>query len=215
MSEPAVLADAAALIRAGQYAQAVNLLQAAVPDLPAEYRRKALSHTGLACYLGGQWSEALGHFMTAANGSDIPEDHFNQALAQIRLGDIEGAHTSWQRVFDLSYAHQDAPQTSTFFEKKLMFAQLLRDAGSCDARGLDLLERQLMGFYTSYRITDASYWLMRGIPAFEAVLQTMRDYYRAMGKPEAAWQALCDSIAQRVDEEGAAYITEMRDYSET
>ncbi len=214
MSEPAVFADAAALIRAGQYEQAVNLLQAAVPDLPAEYRRKAHSYTGLACYFGGQWSDALGHFMLAANGSQVPEDHFNQAMAQVRLGDIEGAHASWQRVFDLSYTHQDAPQTSSFFEKKLMFAQLLRDAGACDTRGLDLLERQLMGFYTNYRITDASYWLMRGVPAFQDVLQTTRDYYRAMGKPEAEWQALCDAIGDKVDEAGVADIAEVRNYSE-
>jgi tetratricopeptide (TPR) repeat protein len=215
MSEPAVFADAAALIRAGQYAQAVNLLQAAVPDLPAEYQRKAHSHTGLACYFGGHWSDALGHFMLAANGSQVPEDHFNQAMAQVRLGDIEGAHASWQRAFDLSYTHQDAPESSTFFEKKLMFAQLLRDAGACDARGLDLLERQLMGFYTNYRITDASYWLMRGVPAFQDVLQTTRDYYRAMGRPEAEWQALCDAIGDKVDEAGVACIAEMREYGET
>ena len=215
MSEPAVFADAAALIRAGQYAQAVNLLQAAVPDLPAEYQRKAHSHTGLACYFGGHWSDALGHFMLAANGSQVPEDHFNQAMAQVRLGDIEGAHASWQRAFDLSYTHQDAPESSTFFEKKLMFAQLLRDAGACDARGLDLLERQLMGFYTNYRITDASYWLMRGVPAFQDVLQTTRDYYRAMGRPEAEWQALCDAIGDKVDEAGVACIAEMRGYGET
>jgi tetratricopeptide (TPR) repeat protein len=210
VSEPAVFADAAALIRAGQLEQAVNLLQAALPDLPVEHHRKAHSYTGLACYFAGQWAEALGHFVIAANGSQIPEDHFNQAMTQVRLGDIEGAHASWQRVFDLSYAHQDAPQTSSFFEKKLMFAKLLRDAGACDARGLDLLERQLMGFYTNYRITDASYWLTRGVPAFEDVLQTTRDYYRAMGRTEAEWQALCDTISGRVDKEGQTVVEAMR-----
>lgn len=211
MSEPAVFADAAALIRNGQYEQAVNLLQAALPDLPGEHHRKLHGYTGLARYFAGEWAAALQHFQLAASGSEVPEDHFNVAMAQVRVGDIEGAHASWQQVFDLSYAHQQAPQTSTFFEKKLMFAQLLRDAGACDARGLDLLERQLMGFFTNYRITDASYWLMRGVPSFQEVLQTTRDYYQAMGKSQAEWDALCDGIAQSVDEEGQAYIAGLRE----
>lgn len=211
MSEPAVFADAAALIRNGQYEQAVNLLQAVLPDLPGEHHRKLHGYTGLARYFAGEWAAALQHFQLAAGGSEVPEDHFNVAMAQVRVGDIEGAHASWQQVFDLSYAHQQAPQTSTFFEKKLMFAQLLRDAGACDARGLDLLERQLMGFFTNYRITDASYWLMRGVPSFQEVLQTTRDYYQAMGKSQAEWDALCDGIAQSVDEEGQAYIAGLRE----
>ena len=149
--------------------------------------------------------------MFFAAGSDIPEDHFNQAMAQVQVGDIEGAHATWQRVFDLSYAHKEAPETSTFFQKKLLFAQLLRDAGACDARGLDLLTRQLMGFYTNYRVTDASFWGIRGVPAFEDVMLTTRDYYRAMGKPAEEWATLCDTIAGQVDEEGAAYCAELRD----
>ncbi len=210
MSEPPVFAEAATLVRAGAFAQAVNLLQGAVPELPVEFHRKAYSYTGLAMYLGGDYPNALGYFMNAANGSEIPEDHFNQALAQVRVGDIEGAHASWQRVFDLSYAHKDAPESSTFFQKKLMFAQLLRDAGACDERGLDLLTRQLMGFYTNYRITDGSFWGIRGVPAFEDVLLTARDYYRAMGKTEGEWIALCDTVAGQVDEPGAAYCAELR-----
>jgi hypothetical protein len=38
VSDPAVFADAAALIRAGQFEQVVHLLQTAVPDLPGEQR---------------------------------------------------------------------------------------------------------------------------------------------------------------------------------
>lgn len=210
MSEPPVFAEAAALVRAGSFEQAINLLQSAVPDLPVEFHRKAYSYTGLAMYLGGAYADALGYFMNAANGSEIPEDHFNQALAQVQVGDIEGAHVSWQRVFDLSYAHKEAPETSTFFQKKLIFAQLLRDTGACDERGLDLLTRQLMGFYTNYRITDGSFWGMRGVPAFEEVMLTTRDYYRAMGKPAEEWASLCDTIAGQVDEDGAAYCVELR-----
>ena len=91
-----------------------------------------------------------------------------------------------------------------------MFARALRDAGACDARGLDLLERQLMGFFTNYRITDASYWGIRKVPAFEDVLGTTLDYYRAMGKTEAEWLALLDSIAGQVDEEGEAFVDTLR-----
>jgi hypothetical protein len=88
-------------------------------------------------------------FQVAANGSEVPEDWFNLAMAQVKLGFIPGAKESWQKVFDLSYAHKDAPETSTFFQKKLLFAQALHLAGACDEVGLDLLERQLMGFFTN------------------------------------------------------------------
>jgi len=210
MSSPAVFADAVALIRNGQLEQAVNLLQTAVPGLPEEHHRKAHSYTGLAYYFSERWADALGYFMLAARGSEVPEDHFNQALAQVKLGDVEGAHATWQRAFDLSYTHQDAPETSSFFQKKLVFARALRDAAACDARGLDLLERQLMGFFTNYRITDASYWGIRKVPAFEDVLGTTRDYYRAMGKTEEEWLARLDSIAGQVDEEGQAFVDTLR-----
>jgi len=210
MSSPAIFADAVALIRNGQLEQAVNLLQVAVPGLPPEHHRKAHSYTGLAFYFSERWADALTYFTIAATGSEVPEDHFNQAMAQVKLGDIEGAHTTWQRVFDLSYTHQDAPGTSSFFQKKLMFARLLRDAGACDARGLDLLERQLMGFFTNEHITDAGYWGVRKVPAFEDVLDTTRDYYRAMGKTEDEWLALLDSIAEQVDEDGRAFVEGLR-----
>jgi hypothetical protein len=91
-----------------------------------------------------------------------------------------------------------------------VFARALRDAGACDARGLDLLERQLMGFFTNYGITDASYWGIRKVPAFEDVLSTTRDYYRAMGKTEAEWLAALDSNAGQVDEEGQKFIDTLR-----
>jgi tetratricopeptide (TPR) repeat protein len=210
MSESAVFADAVALIRAGQTDQAVNLLQAAIPDLPPDQHRKAHSYTGLACYFAERWAEALSFFTIAARDSEIPEDHFNQAMAQVKLGDVEGAHASWQKVFDLSYAHQDAPETSSFFQKKLMFARLLKEAGKCDGRGLDLLERQLMGFYTNYHITDASYWGIRKVPAFEDVLDLTRDYYRAMGRSQEEWNKLLDSIAPEIDDDGRAFMETLR-----
>ena len=210
MTEPAVLADAVALIRAGQTDQALALLETALPDLPAEFHRKAHTYAGLACYFAERWSDAFRYFSTAAAGSEIPEDHFNLAMAQVRMGEIEAAHATWQRVFDLSYAHKNAPETSSFFEKKLLFAKLLRDAGACDERGLDLVARQLMGWFTNYHITDAGYWGIRRVPGFEEVLSTTRDYYRAMGKSEAEWQALLDKIAEEVDEEGREFLETVR-----
>ena len=146
----------------------------------------------------------------AAQDSQIPEDHFNQAMAEVKVGSIEEAHASWQRVFDLSYAHQDAPETSSFFQKKLMFARLLKDAGKCDERGLDLLERQLMGWYTHHHITDASFWGIRKVPAFEEVLDLTREYYRAMGRTQAEWSALLDSIGPEIDDDGRAFMETMR-----
>lgn len=210
MTEPRVFADAVALIRAGQTDQAVNLLQTALPDLAQEFQRKGRSYIGLANYFAERWAPALEAFAVAAQGSEVPEDHFNQAMAEVKVGEIEAAHASWQRVFDLSYAHQDAPETSSFFQKKLMFARLLKEANACDPRGLDLLERQLMGWYTHHHITDASFWGIRKVPAFEDVLDLTREYYRAMGKSEAEWGALLDSIAPEIDDEGRAFLETMR-----
>src|SRR5439155_9220542 len=149
-------------------------------------------------------------FQSAARGSEVPEDWFNLAMAKVKSGDIEGAHASWQRTFDLSYAHPGAPETSTFFQKKLLFAQALRDAGACDPRGLDLLERQLLPFFTNYHVTDASFWGLRGVPALEEVLATTLDYYRALGKTPDEWRALLDGVAAKIDDDGKAYCEEMK-----
>ncbi len=213
MTEPQILAEATQLIRDGQRTQAVEQLMAAIPDLPQAWHRKAYGLAGLAWYFDGRYPEALGMFGAAAAQSEIPEDHFNVAMAKVKVGDIPGAHESWQRCFDLSYQHQDAPATSSFFQKKLMFAQALLAAGAPDERGLDLLERQLMGFFTHHHITDASFWGLRGVPALEAVLPLTKDYYRAMGRSEAEWQALCDQISPDMDEEGQAYVAELRGWS--
>lgn len=210
MSEPEVFKEAVALIRNGQRQAAVDRLQSAIAEIPVEYHRKAHSYTGLAFYFDQRWAEALSYFTVAAEGSEIPEDHFNVAMARVKLGDIEGAHTAWQRCFDLSYAHQNAPETSTFFTKKLLFAQALADAHACDARGLDLLERQLMGFFTHHHVTDASFWGMRGVPGFEEVMESTLTYYREMGKSGAEWRALCDRVSAEVDSEGQAYCEEMK-----
>lgn len=213
MSEPALFDEATALIRAGTYDHAVEKLMAGIADLPLEQHAKAYKLAGLAFYFGERWSEALGMFTVASNGSEIPEDWFNVAMAQARVGDIAGARLSWQKVFDLSYAHKDAPETSTFFQKKLMFAQLMLEVGAADELGLDLLERQLMGFFTNYHVTDAHFWLSRGVPAFQEVMEATRDYYRAMGKTEAEWRALCDRVAAEVDADGQAYCEELKQRS--
>jgi tetratricopeptide (TPR) repeat protein len=210
LNDPIVFSDAVALIRAGQTDHAINLLQAALPDLEAGQQRRAHTYAGLACYFAQRWSDALTHFQVVAEDSEVPEDHFNVVMCQTRLGKVEEAHSAWQRVVDLSYAHQDAPETSSFFEKKLMFARLLKEAGACDERGLDLVARQLMGFFTTNRVTDASFWGIRRVPPFEAVLETTRDYYRAMGKPAAEWLAFLDGIARQVDDEGREFIETMR-----
>jgi tetratricopeptide (TPR) repeat protein len=210
VSDPTPIAEARDLIKAGRYDAAVDLLLAAIPDLPVELHRKAYTYTGLAHYFAGRWAEALGYFHAAANGSEVPEDWFNVAMAQVKVGDIEGGHVSWQRVFALSYAHQDASETSTFFQKKLLFAQALRDAGACDARGLDLLERQLLPIFANYHVTDASFWGLRGMPALEEVVGTTLDYYRALGKTRDDWRALLDGVAAGVDQEGKGYCEEMK-----
>ncbi len=214
MDSPGVFHDAVALIRAGQTDQAVNLLMIALPVLSPADHRKARTYAGLACYFAARWSEALEHFQPAAEGSDIPEDHFNVAMCLVRTDQVEAAHEAWQRVFELSQAHPDAPETSSFFEKKLMFARALLGAGACDERGLDLVARQLMGFFTHNRVTDASFWGIRRVPPFEEVLGTTRDYYRAMGKSEREWDAFLDEIAGQVDDEGREVIGAMRNSAE-
>lgn len=211
MSEPTVLTEATRLIREGRRREAVDRLLAALPGLDERWQRKARSLAGLAWYFEGRHPEALGLFQAAAQGSAVPEDWFNVAMAQVQVGDIEAAHASWQRCFDLSYQHQDAPESSTFFEKKLIFAEALLAAGHPDARGLDLVERQLMGFFTHYRITDPSYWAMRGVPAFDDVLGLTRRYYEAMGRSRAEWEACCAAIAPTVDEDGQAVLEAARE----
>jgi hypothetical protein len=84
------------------------------------------------------------------------------------------------------------------------------EVGAADELGLDLLERQLMGFFTHNRITDTHYWVSRGVPAFAEVMEATRGYYRAMGKTAAEWAALCDRVAAAVDEEGQAYCAELK-----
>lgn len=210
MTEPALFAEATALIRGQQYDVAVEKLMAGIAEIPVEYHAKAYKYAGLAFYFNEKWAEALGMFQVAATGSEVPEDWFNVAMAQVKLGWPDGAKATWQKVFDLSYAHQDAPETSTFFQKKLMFAQALQLAGACDEVGLDLVERQLMGFYLNHHVTDDHFWLSRGVPAFSEVMTTTRAYYRAMEKRESEWAALCDRVAAEVDEAGKAYCQELR-----
>ena len=215
MNEPPMLAQARELIRAGDYHAAVEQLMAGLAELPPEFHRKAYNHAGLAFYFNQEWAEALGMFQVAANGSEVPEDWFNVAMAQVKIGDTAGGLGTWQKVLDLSYAHQDAPETSTFFQKKLLFAKVLRDAGA-DASvghpvGLDLLEHQLIGFYTNYHSTDPHTWGIRGVPQFEDVMETTRDYYHMMGKTLAEWSALCDRVAAEVDAEGREYCAGVRE----
>ncbi len=183
---------------------------AGIAELPFKYHSKVYRYAGLAFYFSERWAEALGMFQVAANGSEVPEDWFNVAMAQVKIGWLAGARESWQKLFHLSYAHQDAPETSTFFQKKLLFAQALQLAGACDEVGLDLVERQLMGFYLNDHITDDQFWTSRGVPAFSEVMETTRDYYRAMGKTEAEWGSLCDRVAAAVDEEGKAMCEALR-----
>jgi tetratricopeptide (TPR) repeat protein len=211
MSDPAIIAEARELITRGECGLAVQRLMAAVPRLSAEFRRKAYSYAGLACYFDERFADAVGMFQAAARESDVPEDWLNMAMAQAKVGDLPGARASWQQAFDLSYAHQDAPESSSFFEKKLMFARELLLAGGADELGLDLLERQLMGFFTSNRITDTQFWASRGVPAFEEVLALTREYYRALGRSAAEWAASCDRVAAAVDESGRDYCARLRE----
>jgi len=210
MSEPEILAEARALIERGERVLAVERLMAALPTLSAGFRRRGHTLAGLAFYFEGRYADALGMFQAAAEGSDVPEDWFNIAMAQLKVGDLKGARQNWQRVFELSHAHQDPPQTSSFFEKKAMFARGLLAAGGADELGLDLVERQLMGFYTTYHITETQFWAMRGVPAFEEVLELTREYYRALGRSAPDWEALCDRIASEVDEPGREFCNQLR-----
>lgn len=210
MSESPILTQARELIRAGSYHPAIEQLMAGIAHLPVESHRKAYHLAGLAFYFNQEWAEALGMFQAAASGSAIPEDYFNIAMAQVKMGYPAGGLETWQKVFDLSYSQQDPPETSSFFQKKLLFAQALRDAGACHPVGLDLLENQLMGFYTNYHSTDPHTWGIRGVPQFDEVMETTRDYYRLMGKPLEEWAALCDRVAAAVDEEGKEYCAGVR-----
>src|SRR5438876_2061218 len=60
MSDPAPLAEARELIRAGRFDAAVERLVAALPDLPVEYHRQACAYAGLAHYFAERWTESLG-----------------------------------------------------------------------------------------------------------------------------------------------------------
>ena len=210
MTEPDLLIAARDLIRTGEYRAAVDQLMAGLAELPIEFHPKAYQYAGLAFCFNREWAEAFGYFTVAAQGSEVPEDWFNIAMAQVKMGYPAGGLQTWQKVFNLSYAHPEASETSTFFQKKLIFAQALRDAGACDPVGLDLLERQLMGFYTHHHSTDAHTWGVRGVPQFFEVLDTTRDYYRLMGRPLEDWTALCDRVASAVDAEGKEYCAQVR-----
>ncbi|MDZ4864329.1 MAG: hypothetical protein SGJ01_12885 [Gemmatimonadota bacterium] len=210
MSESPILTEARELIRAGSYHPAIEQLMAGIAQLPVESHRKAYNLAGLAFYFNQEWAEALGMFQAAAKGSEVPEDWFSIAMCQVKLGDTTGGLETWQKVFDLSYAHPGAPETGTFFQKKLLFAQALRDAGACHPVGLDLLEHQLMGFFTNSHSTDPHTWGIRGVPQVDEVMETTRDYYRLMGKPLEAWAALCDRVAAAVDDEGREYCAGVR-----
>ena len=210
MTEPVLISEAVALIRGQEFDAAVEKLMAGIAELPLDYHAKAYRYAGLAFYFSGRWAEAVAMFTIAANGCEVPEDWFNVAMSQVKMGFPAGGLESWQKVFDLSCTHQDAPETSTFFQKKVLFAQALRDAGACHPVGLDLLENQLMGFFTNYHSTDAHTWGTRGVPQFDEVLKTTRDYYRLMGKSLEDWSALCDRVAAAVDEEGKEYCASVR-----
>ncbi len=209
--EPRIFTRATEMIRGGQREQAAAELMAALPGMEARWHGKAYRLAGLAWYFDGRYAESLGMFQAAAEGSQVPEDWFNVAMARTHVGDIPGAHDAWQRCFELSYQHQDAPETSTFFQKKLLFAEALLSVGAADERGLDLLERQLMGFFTHHHVTDASFWGMRGVPAMEEVLDLTRRYYVAMGRGADAWRAFCDSVTPSVDSDGQAYLARLRE----
>src|SRR5437016_6347433 len=83
MRDPAPLAEARELIRAGRFDAAVERLVAALPDLPVEYHRQACAYAGLAQYFAAHWTESLGYFQSAARGSEVPEDWSNLAMAQV------------------------------------------------------------------------------------------------------------------------------------
>src|SRR2546422_10423204 len=94
MRDPAPLAEARELIRAGRFDAAVERLVAALPDLPVEYHRQACAYAGLAHYFAERWTESLGYFQSAARRSEVPEDWFNLAMAQVKSGRWERRRTS-------------------------------------------------------------------------------------------------------------------------
>ena len=197
------------LIRAGQHDEAIELLTAKLAELPDEDRPEAHNVLGLAFYFGGQYPEAFSWFAIAAQGTAIPELWFNLAMSQMKIGDLEGGLTTWQQVVDLSYSHQDAPETSTFFEKKLLFAEALAEAGLCDSRGLAILQ-ELVPFYTNNHITDTQFWASRGVPTFRQVVELALRYYRGMKKSKAEWDAFLDGVEGKVDTEGRQVVGEVR-----
>lgn len=200
---PDLFATAEAEIRGGDYARAIGRLQGAIPALAPAEQRRAHRLAGLAQYFQRKFAEALPHFLAAAEGTEIPEDLFNVAMTQARLGKLDEAEASWQACFDLSYKHQQAPETTTFFEKKALFAGELLEAGRPGGLAIDLLERQLLPFFTNYHVTDPSFWAMRGVPALEIVLKLLRRAYKDSGRREADWAELCHRVADEVDSEGA------------
>ena len=58
MRDPAPLAEARELIRAGRFDAAVERLVAALPDLPVEYHRQACAYAGFAHYFAERWTES-------------------------------------------------------------------------------------------------------------------------------------------------------------
>ena len=145
---PDLFATAETEIRSGEFARAIGRLQGAIPSLPAAEQRRAHRLAGLAQYFQRKFAEALPHFLAAAEGTEVPEDHFNVAMTRAKLGQLDEAEAAWQACFDLSYKHQQAPETTTFFEKKALFAGELLEAGRPAPLAIDLLERQLLPFFT-------------------------------------------------------------------
>ncbi len=197
------------LIRAGNLDQGIQLLTDKLGDLCEADRRRAHNLLGLGFFFGGRFPEAFSWFTIAAQGSEVPEDWYNVALSQLKMGDPQGALTTWQRVFDLSYRHQDAPETCSFFQKKYFFAEALKDAGVFDERGFELLQ-QLVPFYLTNHITDPSFWGIRGVPSYYDVLRLMLEYYRGLDKSRAEWEEFCDRIVRSVDTEGGEFAEELK-----
>jgi hypothetical protein len=63
MTEPALFAEAAALIRGEQYDAAIERLMAGIADLPVEHHSRAFKYAGLAFYFSESWAS------TCWNGS--------------------------------------------------------------------------------------------------------------------------------------------------
>ena len=201
--ETDLFATAETEIRGGDFPKAIGRLRGALPSLPADQARRAHRLIGLAYYFQRKYAEALPAFREAAEGTEVPEDLFNVAMTQLKLGQLDEAEATWQACFDLSYKHQQAPETTTFFEKKALFAGELLEAGRPAPLAIDLLERQLLPFFTNYHVTDPSFWAMRGVPALEIVLKLLRRAYKESGRAESEWAELCHRVADEVDAEGA------------